>query len=61
MSNLMTQNQLSKELGITRKTLYIWRSQGLPSIWANNGVNMYMYDLNVVRRWMKQQNKKIKK
>lgn len=61
MSDLMTQNELCNVLGVTRKTLYLWRKQGLPSLWANDGVNMYLYNLEIVWRWMKQNNKIIKK
>lgn len=60
MSDLMTQKQLCEALGVTRKTLYVWRSQGMPMIWANDGVNMYLYELKDVWRWMKQNNKIIK-
>ena len=62
MNELLTLNQISNEIGVSRKTLWIWRKdKNFPVVWANDGIYVFLYDLSSVKRWMQQNNKNLKK
>jgi len=60
LPKLINEKELYKAIGVSRHTVYYWRLQGLPSVFAESGVYRYLYDLAEVKKWAKEHNKKIK-
>ena len=61
MQKLITEHDLCKKLGVVRKTLWTWRSEGMPIVVQYSGVYRYKYDLKEVLQWVSDNNKKVKK
>lgn len=52
--NLLTTEELTKELKVTRQTLGRYKKQGMPSIKIN--ARMVRYELDKVLEWLKEKN-----
>lgn len=60
MKKFLCEKELSSILGISRKTVYFWRLQGMPAELQSTGVYRYLYDLNSVKKWMKSMKKEVR-
>ncbi len=54
MGNLINTDELIKELGVSRQTIYNWRKQGMPCIKVNNTIR---FDFKDVIAWLKKEGK----
>ena len=47
---LITQDEAIKRYGVTRNTLYVWRSEGMP--WYQKVGRFVYYDPKEVEKWL---------
>lgn len=56
---MLSEKLLCEKLNICRKTIYLWRTQGMPYKTVKTGQNRFKYDLSEVISWARINNKKL--
>ena len=55
MKNLMDTPQLAEYLSINKHTVYVWRTQGMPTYKVGS---QYRYDIDDVLKWLAERDEK---